>query len=81
MELGLQIIEFAQNAYSLFIKLDVFEQARFLKIILSKCILKDGILVPEFKKPFDVLIKMPQNIKWYPQGNSNPCRLREREVS
>ena len=26
-------------------------------------------------------IELNPSIKWYPQGNSNPCRLREREVS
>lgn len=81
MELGLQILEFAKDAYPLFSQMPAIEQAKMLKIVLSKCELKDGKLTPTYKKPFDVLAEGTAFENWYPQGNSNPCRLREREVS
>jgi site-specific DNA recombinase len=81
MELGLMILEFAKNAYTLFSQVDSTEQAKLLRILLSKCELKAGKLYPVYNKPFDVLSEKPNFAKWYPQGNSNPCRLREREVS
>jgi hypothetical protein len=65
MALGLQILEFAQNASELFSQLPVYEQARFLKIVLSKCELKDKKLTPTYKKPFDVLAEGSQNERWY----------------
>lgn len=34
-----------------------------------------------YKKPFDVIAEGAKKEIWYPQGNSNPRRLREREVS
>jgi site-specific DNA recombinase len=81
MALGLQILEFAKDAYPLFLQMEAPEQAKLLKIVLSKSILKDGKLSAVYSKPFDVLAQNTQNEGKYPQGNSNPCRLREREVS
>jgi site-specific DNA recombinase len=81
MDLGLLILEFAKDAYPLFSQVDATEKAKLLKIVLSKCCLKDGKLTPTYKKPFDVLAEGAQSKHNYPQGNSNPRRLREREVS
>jgi site-specific DNA recombinase len=81
MELGLTILEFAKDAYSVFKQMDATEQGKFLRIVFSKCDLKDGKLSPTYKKPFDVLVKNAKIKRDYPQGNSNPRRLREREVS
>ncbi len=79
MALGLSILELAKDAHSLFETMDAIEQAKLLRIVLSNCTLKDGKLSPTYKKPFDVLAENPQNERWYPVGESNPCRLRERE--
>lgn len=81
MELGLLILEFAKNAYPLFSRMPAIEQSRLLRIVLSKCELKDGKLTPTYKKPFDVLAEGANFERWYPQGNSNPRLLRERELS
>ena len=81
MTLGLQILEFAKDAHTLFLRVPAHEQAKLLQIVFSKCELKAGEVRPELKKPFDVLLQNPENERNYPQGNSNPCRLREREVS
>jgi site-specific DNA recombinase len=81
MALGLQILEFAKDAHPLFNLVENTEKAKLLKIVFSKCTLKDGKLSPTYKKPFDVLVEGHQDKHNYPQGNSNPRRLREREVS
>lgn len=70
MELGLLILEFAKDAYPLFSFVSHPEKARLLKIVLSKCCLKDGILTPTCKKPFDVLVEGAKSKHNYPQGNS-----------
>lgn len=81
MALGLAILELAKDAHSVFDAMDAMEQAKLLRTVLSNCTLKAGKLSPVFKIPFDVLAEKPQNDEWYPVGESNPCRLREREVS
>lgn len=81
VEMASQILDFAKDAYKFFSSIQKFERAKFLKIIVSNSILKSGILHVELKKPFDVLAKIPENERWYPQRDSNSCRLREREVS
>jgi hypothetical protein len=79
MALGLSILEFVTDAHSVFVQMNVLEQAKMLRIVLSNCYLKDEKLVPVFNKPFDALVKNGQNNEIYPVGESNPCRLRERE--
>lgn len=81
MALGLQILVFAKNASPLFSQMLPIDQAKMLRIVLSKCCLRDGKLTATYKKPFDVLIEGTKCKDNYPQGNSNPRRLREREVS
>src|SRR5689334_6194518 len=39
MALGLQILEFAKDAYPLFSQVDAVEKAKLLRIVLSKCCL------------------------------------------
>lgn len=71
MELGLLILEFAKDAYPLFSRVDATEKAKLLKIVLSNCELKAGILTPMYKKPFDVLTESCKNKKTYPRQDSN----------
>jgi len=66
MELGLLILEFAKNAPMLFEQLPSHEQGKFLRILLSKCELKDGKLCPTYKKPFDALAEGAKNENNYP---------------
>ena len=58
MELGLTILEFARNAYPLFIQMEPLQQAKLLRVVLSKCELQDGKLTPTYKKPFDLIANM-----------------------
>lgn len=52
-----------------------------INLVQSTALLKDKKLLVELKPVFYELAKLANLDKWYPQGNSNPCRLREREVS
>ena len=52
MELGLTILDFANDAHFLYKKLEKFERVKFLEIIVSNSTLKDGILDLELKKHF-----------------------------
>lgn len=81
MDLGLSILEFCKDAQYFYEKLEKFERAKFLRLILSNSMLKDGILHLELRKPFDTVAEKPKKERWYPQRDSNSCRLREREVS
>lgn len=48
-------LELAQSAHSLFIQQDANEQRRLLEHVLSNCYLRDGIVEPEYRKPFALL--------------------------
>jgi hypothetical protein len=51
---GLQILELAQTAYSLYVTQNAHEQARLLKTLLSNCTFDRGTLCPTYRKPFDL---------------------------
>lgn len=72
MRLGMMILEFAQNTLLAFDRMDNFERASLLRIVVSKLLLEGGKVRPDWKKPFDALAKKGQNERNYPQGNSNP---------
>lgn len=65
MTLGLQILEFAKSAHSVFVQMPAIEQARLLRIVLSKCELKGGKLTPTYNKPFDVMAEGGKSEEWY----------------
>ena len=48
---------------------------------IARSQLKDGTLEYHWRKPFDMLAVNGQKQDWRSQGDSNPCILREREVS
>lgn len=71
IKLGLAILEIAKDAYPEFLKRNVQEQAQYLRIVLSNSTLKDGILTPTYKKPFDVLAENDKSEGNYPRSDSN----------
>jgi site-specific DNA recombinase len=81
MRLGMAILDLATHTVKAFDAMDNFDRADLLRILVSNFSLKDGNASPVWKKPFDVLAEKPQNNKKYSQGDSNPCRIRERDVS
>ena len=54
---GIQLIELAQNAYSLFISQSAHEKRRLLNFMVSNCTWKDGLLIVNLKQPFDIIDK------------------------
>jgi site-specific DNA recombinase len=68
---GLQILELAQSAYSLYVTQNPHEQARLLKTLLSKCVFDRGSLIPTYNKPFDLFAKGAETGEWLLRLDSN----------
>ena len=67
LEYGIQVLELANNAYSLYLDAPPDEKVKLLKILLSNSYMKDGKLSYEYKKPFDILAKGLSCNKWLPR--------------
>ena len=52
---GVQLLELARNAQSLFAKQKPREKRRLLNFVLSNCTWEDGEVVATFRQPFDML--------------------------
>jgi DNA invertase Pin-like site-specific DNA recombinase len=57
MDEGVQILELASNAQSLFESQEPRQKRRLLNFVLSNCLWDDGQLIPTFRQPFDLLVK------------------------
>jgi hypothetical protein len=73
---GLQILELAQTAYSLYVAQNPLEQARLLKTLLSNCTFERGTLCPTYRKPFDLFAKGTETGDWLTQPGLEPGTLR-----
>ena len=51
---GLQILELAQTAYSSYLAMNPYEQARLVKTLVSNSTFDRGSLSPAYIRPFDV---------------------------
>lgn len=81
LETARSTIELATIAKSLWKQRSPIERRQLLDMLLSNRSL-DGVTVRfNLKKPFEILAKMAVKSSWRSQGDSNPCILREREVS
>jgi len=84
---GLQILELAQNAVSLYEKQEMKEKRRILDFVFSNSSWKQGKLIPNYRKPFDLLAltnaayhkrkatpptKSGLSENWLPGRDSNP---------
>ena len=56
MELGIRTLELASQAHALFEKQDVHEKRRLLNCVLSNSFWRSGELVPNYRKPFDLIV-------------------------
>ena len=61
---GLQILDFANCPYSLYLQQSLHEQRQLLNVLLLNCTLTNGSLCPTYKKPFDVLAQRVKNEEW-----------------
>jgi site-specific DNA recombinase len=81
------LLELPQKAVSLYEKQEMKEKRRILDFLFSNCLWKDGALVPNYRKPFDMLAltnsayqkrKATSRVKnglseiWLPGRDSNP---------
>jgi site-specific DNA recombinase len=53
---GVRTLELAQRAYSLYEQQDVYEKRKLADFVLSNSLWKDGMLVPSYRKPFDLIV-------------------------
>lgn len=61
---GLKLLELASKAHELYSQQPSEQKNKFLRILLSNCILQDGTLRPTYKKPFDILARGIENGRW-----------------
>jgi len=54
---GVRILELARNASKLYSEQEMGEKRRLLQIVFSNCTWADGKLTPDYRKPFDLLVK------------------------
>lgn len=63
VDLGSRIIELAEKSYHLFSGQPPFKKAKLLKILLSNCSYREGKLLPEWRKPFDLLVSINSSVE------------------
>lgn len=81
LETAKSTLELATSAKTLWLMKSPKERREFLEIVLSNQVLNVSSVEYRFRKPFETLVKMSRESNWRSQGDSNPCILREREVS
>ena len=57
VEEGMEIIELAQNAHSLYVGQNSSEKRDLIKSLLSNCTLNDRTLCPTYRKPFNHIVE------------------------
>lgn len=75
------LIEICKDASNKFKQASNIKKRMLVNLIQSNALLKGEELLVELKPVFYELAQSASFDKWYSQGNSNPRRLREREVS
>ena len=68
---GVQILELAQGAYSLYVTQNPHDQAKLIKTLLSNCTFDCGSLTATYVKPFDLFAKGAENGDWLLGLDSN----------
>ena len=78
---GVQILELAQSAYSLYVTKNPHDQAKLLKKLLSNCTFDRGTLSATYTKPFDLLVEGNETEDWLGGRDSNPDTMVQSHVS
>ena len=68
---GIELLELANKAHSLYQSQPAHEKARLLKIVQSNCTWNGISPHPTYKKPFDILAKGLRCKDWLPGQDSN----------
>ena len=64
--------ELLEHAPVLYMRQSHEEKAKLLRTLVSNCKLKDGIIEPVYKKPFDSVAVGVQTGNWLGEEDSNP---------
>ena len=78
-DLGIKIIELAQNATMTYSKANLSQKHEFLKLLLSNSVFSDGKLTLKWRQPFDLLPLMSEEwaVKKKGQGaDLTPCPIK-----
>jgi len=65
-EMGIKILELSKRLYSTYLEKNNEGKREILNIILSNCSLNAGNLCPNYRRPFDLLVKGPSRSVWLP---------------
>ena len=68
---GSRILELANKAHFLYLRQNPAEQGKLLKIVLSNCAIDGANLYPNYRKPFDLILKAAKNQEWSGRENLN----------
>ncbi len=68
---GVHILELCNRAYGLYLQQEPREGAKILHTILSNCKMDGVTLIPEMRKPFDIIAKGLSRLEWLPRLGSN----------
>lgn len=71
-KMGVNILELAKKACFLYKKGNIEEKQELLHFLLANSLLKDGNLLPEYKKPFDTIYQRALCCDWRSGRESNP---------
>jgi hypothetical protein len=66
LEEGIRLLEFANKAYSLYLRQAAHEKARLLKIVQSNCVWDGVSPCPKYRKPFNILAEGLSSANWLP---------------
>ncbi len=69
---GVEFLELAQGAYSLYVSQNPAEQGKLLRKLLSNCSIKDLTLYPTYRKPFNFIVEGCDSDFWLGDRDSNP---------
>ena len=62
----IRILELANRAWELCEKQEMPEKRRLLDFVCSNSVWRDGALIPNYRKPFDLIVEMQQQSKELP---------------
>ena len=55
---GIQLLELAQRAVTLYEKQDMQEKRRIINFVCSNSLWKDGRIIPNYRQPFDMIAEI-----------------------
>ncbi len=75
------LVTLASKAWEIFESSTIDEKRQLIGYVFSNLEMEGATLCYSLKKPFDLFVNLASYQEWRPLRDSNPCRLREREVS